>query len=560
MRLGAGWADASATVRQVPDARIRPQGYRLHIAGDEISIAASDRAGAFYGMQTLIQLKRLFPRALPEMTIDDYPDYPTRGVMLDISRDKVPTISTLKMIIDELAGLKINHLQLYTEHTFAYREHQVVWKNASPLTPQDISELQTFCRERFIELVPNQNSFGHMERWLKHAPYAELAEAPDGCTLPNGTRQSEPYSICPTDQRSIALLGSLYADLLPNFDSRLFNVGCDETFDLGQPGTRSEALCATRGKHRVYLDFLHQIHGLCGKHRRRMMFWGDIILEAPELISDLPPDAIALEWGYEAAHPFDERLAKLAGAGLAMYVCPGTSTWLSLAGRTDNALGNLASAAAAGLRHGAVGFLNTDWGDFGHLQYWPVSYLPLAYGAGVSWCLDANRQTDIPQTDICQALNRHIFNDPANQTAQILRDLGNVYRLGREVGNSTLLFRILQKPKDQLSALLTPDDAAGLCRQADAIAAIEARVDRLAPGRGDGALIIEELRTTLRLMAHCCARGQWALGDPAITLSLLREQMSQIMPEHHRLWLARNRVGGLIDSAARLAAIAAEYA
>ncbi len=64
----------------------------------------------------------------------DHPDLPVRGVMLDISRDKVPTMATLEAVIDRLASLKVNQVQLYSEHTFAYRNHPEVHAAASPST------------------------------------------------------------------------------------------------------------------------------------------------------------------------------------------------------------------------------------------------------------------------------------------------------------------------------------------------------------------------------------------------------------------------------------------
>ena len=97
-----------------------------------------------------------------------------------------------------------------------------------------------------------------------------------------------------------------------------------------------------------------------------MQFWGDIILEHPQLVPELPRDVFALEWGYEADHPFAEHGALFSKAGIPFYVCPGTSSWNSIAGRTKNALENQLNAARSGLEHGAVGFLNTDWGDNGH--------------------------------------------------------------------------------------------------------------------------------------------------------------------------------------------------
>ena len=104
------------------------------------------------------------PPALPVCTIEDWPDFPCRGVMLDVSRDKVPTLDTLCALADDLAAWKVNHIQLYMEHTFAFRNHGEVWAEASPYTAEDIRRFDAFCRERFIEL-PLSNSFGH-SGWL----------------------------------------------------------------------------------------------------------------------------------------------------------------------------------------------------------------------------------------------------------------------------------------------------------------------------------------------------------------------------------------------------------
>src|SRR5206468_977052 len=137
-----------------------------------------------------------------------------------------------------------------------------------------------------------------------------------------------------------------------------------------------------------------KVNDLVRAHGRAMMFWGDIIVTKPELIADVPKDAIALEWGYEADHPFDRDGLHVAQAGVPFYVCPGTSSWNSIAGRTGNALANLKNAAENGLKHGAIGYLVTDWGDNGHLQYLPTSYLGFAAGAAFSWCLSTNQDQD----------------------------------------------------------------------------------------------------------------------------------------------------------------------
>ena len=371
------------------DDGIAAEGYRLSIGSDEIRIAAHDGRGAFYAIQTLRQIIRQSPDALPALEIEDSPDFPTRGVMLDISHDKVPTMDTLFTLIDKLAELKINQVQLYTEHTFAYAKHPQVWKNASPLTGEQIRQLDHFCRERFIELVPNQNSFGHMERWLRHPEYKDLSECPDGFDFPWGQHMPTGFSLNPLDERSLRLVEGLFDELLPNFSSKQFNVGCDETFDLGLGRSKEEV--EKRGKETVYLEFLLKIYKSVKSHGRTMQFWGDIILHKPELIPKLPKDVVALNWGYEIGHPFAKETAAFQDAGVPFYVCPGTSSWCTIAGRTDNALVNLKDAADQGLAHGAIGYLNTDWGDHGHLQYLPISYLGLVAGAAYSWCIASNR-------------------------------------------------------------------------------------------------------------------------------------------------------------------------
>ncbi len=249
-----GGADDEALVTVTLSSTGHPEGYRLSITTDGITITGNDPAGAFYGAATLIQLLQTHGAALPALEIDDYPDFPARGVMLDISRDKVPTMDTVRALVDWLAGLKINQFQLYTEHTFAYRQHPKVWAQASPFTAEEILELDAYCRERYIELVPNQNSFGHMHRWLAHEAYRHMAEVPDGHDWYPFFMDKRPFGLSPAVPESAPFLAGLYAELLPNFTSRYFNVGCDETFDLGQG--RSKVLCEAKGKGRVYLDFL----------------------------------------------------------------------------------------------------------------------------------------------------------------------------------------------------------------------------------------------------------------------------------------------------------------
>lgn len=522
-----------------------PQAYRLSIVAGRIHLAGSDDAGLFYAKQTLAQLRRQYPETLPSVELEDWPDFPVRGLMVDISRDKIPTMRTLFELIDLLASLKINQLQFYTEHAFAYSQHRDVWKDADPLTADEVRELDAYCRARFIELVPCQNSFGHMERWLKHPRYAPMSETPDGFTFPWGARHEGGFSLNPFDSRSIALVEELYDELLPNFTSKQFNVGCDETFDLGLG--KSKAVCEARGKERVYLEFLLKIHDAVKRRGLTMQFWGDIILHSPKIIPGLPKDIVALNWGYEFDHPFETETKAFAAAGVPFYVCPGTSSWLSISGRTDNAIGNLKSAAEWGLENGAGGYLNTDWGDWGHLQYLPVSYLGIVAGAAYSWCYAANKECSI-----AEVLDLHIFRDSAHVMGRLMYDFGNAYRcIQQRLHNSSRLFWTLAGPPDRLRLfeMVTAEEYDATQTAIDqAIAPLaHAKMDR-----PDAALIVDEIKNAAAMLRHACQRGRRRLHVEAMPDAVMADELKQIIHEHRRLWLARNREGGLKDSAKRL--------
>ena len=516
--------------------KLAEQGFDLKLSESKRLLVAGGEAGAFYGCLAFVQLVEQFGSTPPALTIQDAPDFAARGVMLDVSRCKVPSMATCKQLIDRLAGMRLNQLQLYTEHTFAFSAHQTVWHDASPMTHEEILELDQYCSDRFVELVPNFNSFGHFGRWLKHPEYRKLAECPENagtdCLAPNGA--------------SIKFLEGLYDEYLPNFSSTTFNVGCDETRELGKG--RSKARAAKSSTTAVYLDFIKKIHKLCAKKGRRMQFWGDIILHQPELIKELPQDILALNWGYDDDHPFETQCRAFAEAGIEFHVCPGTSAWKSITGRTDNCLANLANAAHHGLKYGATGYLNTDWGDGGHHQTLPVSYVGFAAGAAYSWNLKHNKNVDL-----AGAISRHFFQDPTGTLGQFCLDLGRTpNRLpGLKHHNCSAIGQLMQRDMETGRLDISKLTRAQFNRA-------EAWLDKLAtdlrgarPTSSDAPLVMHELTHALAMSRHAINRGRFKrFGE--VGADQLRQELQGVVMSHEDQWLARNRRGGLHESSSIL--------
>jgi hexosaminidase len=461
------------TVVQSNSAPDHPEGYAITIDHKGVRVEFREATGLGVAMATMRQLLRQYGRRLPCLEIRDWPDFARRGVMLDISRGRVPKLETLIELVEHLADFKINEFQLYTEHTFAYQKHPSVWQSWGALTAEEIRRLDARCQQLGIDLVPNQNSFGHLRYFLEHPRLKKLAEVSRPYADDGGEFVRRPSTLAPNHPGTLPFLRELYDELLPNFSSQFFNVGCDETWDLGRG--QSKKLCVAKGQGRVYLDFLKQIHREVSARGKRMMFWGDIILKYPKLIpalakfssrssrresapfsSNLADDQsgltyaatlncgniIALNWGYEADHPFDREAALFAKAKIPFYVCPGTSTWQTLIGRHDNAMANLRAAARAGLKHGAMGYLITDWGDGGHPQPLAVSYLPWLAGASLSWCAET-----FNEAQLIPVLSRDVFKDPTGNTAKAALALGRAHRkLKFTAPNETPLGTVIAAP------------------------------------------------------------------------------------------------------------------
>lgn len=566
------WSVGDLVIAADPD--VPPGGYILKIRRRDpvsrwpIRLTPRDRQGLRAGLATLRQLLAQYGPSLPCLTIADAPAFPTRGVMLDVSRNKVPTLAQLKQTADLLAGLKFNHLQFYTEHAFAYKGHEEVWRDASPLTPEDVRELDAHCAARGIDLAANQNCFGHLAVFLKRPKYNHLAEIEgDNAWKFMHFDRRGPFSLCPILPESEAFVRDLLDQLLPCFSSRLVNIGCDETFDVGwgrsrraveraagrSAGDQSAAL--SRARAELYFGFVNKVCAIVRAHGKRPQFWADIAMSRPDMLDLLPKDLIGLAWGYEPDARFAEECRHLRAHGLEPWVCPGTSSWRTFTGRTAESRANIAAAAEQGLSNGADGFMVCDWGDVGHMQQWPITLARLADAAEAAWGgrlpLDAD---SIAARETAAAL--HILRDPSGRITRWLNDLGDVDLSLREqskVRNASALFNDLFPP------VPPPPGRRSINAPAEAFDAVRKALDALPPPpRLPDSLMNDEIAHALactRLgIEHglSCRRSPDGLAPRPEDRPALRGLAESCLREHRRLWTLRNRPGGLDESAKHL--------
>ena len=421
--------------------------------------------------------------------------------MLDISRDKVPTMDTLKTIVDVLAAAGFGELQLYTEHTFAYAAHAEVWRDCSPMTAAELHELDDYAWAKGVRLVPNQNSFGHLEKWLQHEKYREaLAETPGGYTIDNPRLVNRPpCAICPTNPKSVDFLAGLYDELLPNFrHAREINVGCDEVWDIFDSHGRSAAVAAKIGVPRLYMHHLLNVHSLLKRRGWRMAFWADMVLRDPELLDSVPKDVNALQWGYGCEWDcrgytceFEGRCLALRRRGIPFTVCPSTLTYRGPFFDLKDSFGNIRLAAESAAKFGAEGLLLTEWGDGGH----PNAFL-----------------ANLPQIVCAGLLCR---NQPADDAA-IAAKIDQI--AGAKIGESLIaLWSTRRRRGDEL-------DIGSMRRSLDAALGAACA----APAWVRNGLALADLH--LRAKEAAAANAPLPEG--------LREQ-------YRRLWLEANRPGGL---------------
>lgn len=520
------------------------ESYVLSIRRDGVRVTGDGLPGLFYGIQTLVQIVRQCGRRLPCLLIRDEPAFAHRGYYLDISRGKVPTLRRLKELIDRLAALKLNQLQLYVEHVFAFRFDPSIGAGCDPLTAADLRALDRCCRARHIELVPSLACFGHMGRVLSLPAYRGLAEiewpAKDWRTS-TWIQRLRGATINPRRPGSRRLLRRMLDEFLPAFSSSHFNLCGDETYDLGA-GLKDRRPSRIAG---LYLEHLRFLRGVARRYGKRLMFWGDVMLHHPRAIRDIPRDAVVLDWGYSPDTPF-EKAGRFIRAGLETHVCPSTRGYRVVFNEVEEARGNISGYARAGRRLGASGLLTTDWGDMGHFNLLACSLHGLALGAAMGW----NPASD-EGAEFDRAFALQVFGDRSGDAARLFVRAG-----------TTGLARwplLLSPPGAQASDRAAARKALRLRGE---VSSLPSAFGRLRGGYLVGPTDLDELRVAARALALNVERILLDHRPSARRARAYVSRLRRFADDYAGVWRRANRRSGLPEllAAFRRAAAAARSA
>ena len=355
------------------DDAMRDEGYVIVTRGRAVYVIGESAAGVFYGAQTVKQLVQGNGKnaVLRGASVRDWPAMKYRGLHDDLSRGPVPTLEFQKKQIRTLASLKVNVYSPYFENTMQYKQNPLAALPGGSMSAEDVAELVTYAAKYHVVVIPEQEAFGHLHNVLVWDKYAKLAETPHGAVL------------APGQPGSLVLIKEWFTELAEMFPGKFLHIGADETFELGRGQTKPDV--KQRGLGAVYIEFLNKIHATLAPLDRRLLFWGDVAMNDPELVKTMPKDMIAVAWQYNPQdNGFEKWLKPFLDAKMETWVAPGVNNWNRVYPNNDWALRNIQRFTADGQTFGSTGQLNTVWNDDGEGLF-NLDWYGVVFGAAAAW-------------------------------------------------------------------------------------------------------------------------------------------------------------------------------
>ncbi len=352
------------------------EAYVLSIETEQVLILSTGIPGLFYGVQTMRQIVRsnLTDNKAPVLMIRDWPVLKWRGVLDDVTRGPCPLLETLKMEVRIASYVKQNFITFNQEEQYAFEKHPDIGQTIAPtglMTPEELKELNNYSKRYHVTVIAMENSFGHLNDILLLDKYKHLRENPD--------------VLSPALDETYDFLNDLYSSLIPYTDAPFFNIGADEVRGLENTQGPAKKMVSEFGAGGTYARHIQRLRNLVKEnYDRRIMMWGDIILNHPDDLHLIPKDVIMLTWGYRARESFEDQITPFSESGYDFFVCPGVSCWDRIPPDFSNAVVNIKNFVRDGVKYGAIGMMNTMWDDRGE-NLFNLNWHGIFWGAECSW-------------------------------------------------------------------------------------------------------------------------------------------------------------------------------
>ncbi len=343
--------DAGGAIALQVDDLLGDDAYRLQVSPEGVRIAGGSAAGVFYGCQSLLQLlpPAIFRRSrvtgvsweLSAVEVEDAPRFGWRGAMLDVARHFMPKHDLLRFI-DLMAMHKLNILHLHLTDDQGWRieikrypwltevgawrlESQVGADPNGPgdgrphggfYTQDDIREIVAYAAERFITIIPEIESPGHVQAAL--AAYPELGVT--GAALDVWTRWGVSENVLNAEESTVEFFANVLDEVMDLFPSPFIGVGGDECpKNQWRNDRRVQARITELGltdETALQAWFIARLNERLTARGRRLFGWDEI------LEGELPADAVVASWrGMTGA-------AVAARRGHNVVACPDNTVYL----------------------------------------------------------------------------------------------------------------------------------------------------------------------------------------------------------------------------------------
>ncbi|HWU45597.1 MAG TPA: beta-N-acetylhexosaminidase [Humibacter sp.] len=291
------------------------EAYRLSVTRTDVHIAGGGPAGVFHGCQAMLQLMppQIYRRApvrgvhwtVPVIDVEDAPKFAWRGVMLDVARHFMPKHDVLRFIdLMAMHHLSVLHLHLTDDQGWRIqilryprltevggwrRESQVGADAGAPTdgrphggyyTQDDLREIVAYAAERFITVVPEIETPGHVQAAL--AAYPELGvDRGDAVPLQTWTRWGINYNVLNAEESTIDFFTGVLDEVIELFPSPYIGIGGDECpKDQWQSDPRTQQRMRELGlqnEEQLQSWFVRRFDAHLASRGRRLFGWDEIL-------------------------------------------------------------------------------------------------------------------------------------------------------------------------------------------------------------------------------------------------------------------------------------------